>query len=396
MVCDLNLVAKVVLKAGSTLTRIGNKLAKSNLQDNSFEVLLSGKNYPFGVFIDASAKGLYQLKMWLPSFEAIGKDFFIISGRKELVPEIQKLTKRPTFVVNNAQISRLAKVPGLKTWIFVNNSPRNSDLVRFPQFTHIQLMHGDSEKTANFTPVNGMYSKIFVAGQAGVDRYARNGVKIANEKFVKVGRPQVFDVKVGVNPNADPTVLICPTWGGSAEDEIYTSLSLTPIMAKVAIEKGVRVIYRPHPFSLRAAEDLKLIDSVHRLLQADNDLNNRGHLFGKAATEIPESVAINSATAMISDISGIVSDWLFSLKPYLLISMDRTAKEFATRYPVAQSGLVLDELSEESIRSKVGELLAEDKLLKERQNMRNYYFEGADEKDLTKLFVKAVQKTLGN
>ncbi|MFM2024416.1 MAG: hypothetical protein RLZZ56_429, partial [Actinomycetota bacterium] len=135
--------------------------------------------------------------MWLAPLEAIGQDFFIITGRKELVPEIQKISKRPTFVVGSAQISRLAKVPGLKTWIFVNNSPRNSDLVRFPQFTHIQLMHGDSEKTASYNPVNGMYSKIFVAGQAGIDRYARNGVKISSEKFVKVGRPQLADMKVG-------------------------------------------------------------------------------------------------------------------------------------------------------------------------------------------------------
>lgn len=391
----MNLVAKVALKAGSALTRIGNKLAKTNLQDSSFEVLLNGKEYPFGVFIDASAKGLYQLNMWLPSLEAIGEDFFIISGRKDLVPEIQKISKRPTFVVSTAQISRLAKVPGLKTWIFVNNSPRNSELVRFPQFTHIQLMHGDSEKTASYNPVNGMYSKIFVAGQAGIDRYSRNGVKIAAEKFVKVGRPQLAEMKVGRDASAVPTLMICPTWGGSAEDEIYTSLSLTPVMAQAAIDAGVRVLYRPHPFSFRAAGDLKVIDEVHRLLQADNDTNKRGHLFGPAATQITEAEAINLSTAMVSDISGIVSDWLFSLKPYLLISMDISAKEFSTKYPVAKSGLVLDEIGESDIRAKFSELLGADKLLKARTEMRDYYFENATAKDLTELFVSSIRKTLG-
>lgn len=390
----MSLVSKVFTKSGSLLTRIGNKLGPAAPAGDKIETLFGSEAFPIGVFIDAPKTGIYQLKMWLPALEAVGENFFIVSGRAELIPEIRKISKRKVFLVPANQVSKLAKVTGLKTWIYINNAKPNSDYVRFPQFTHIQLMHGDSEKTASYTPVNGMYTKLFVAGQAGIDRYERNGVLIDPRKFVKVGRPQLSSMRVGAESGQQPTILICPTWGGSAEEDVYTSLGLTPIMVEASIKAGARVIYRPHPYSFRAKGDLEIISKVHGLLEADNAATGRGHLFGPAATQISETEAINQSTAMISDISGIVSDWLFSLKPYLLVSMDHPAADFAKRYPVAKGGLILDKLDAESIAENVDALLGDDKKLSERKKVREYYFEGADDKDLTKRFIAAVKSTL--
>jgi hypothetical protein len=75
--------------------------------------------------------------------------------------------------------------------------------------------------------------------------------------------------------------------------------------------------------------------------------------------------------------------------------MDIDAKAFSAKYPVAKAGLVLDQLGEAAIRDKISELLGADKLVKARTEMRDYYFENASAKDLTKLFVNAVRKTLG-
>jgi hypothetical protein len=162
-------------------------------------------------------------------------------------------------------------------------------------------------------------------------------------------------------------------------------------MVESAISAGIRVIYRPHPYSFRAKADLEIINKVHALLAADS---GRDHLYGKAATGISETEAINQSTAMVSDISGIVSDWLFSLKPYLLVSMDYLAKDFEKRYPVAKGGLILDQLDHASIAKAIAELVGEDTKLAERKKVRDYYFEGANDKDLTKRFVEALRATL--
>jgi hypothetical protein len=74
--------------------------------------------------------------------------------------------------------------------------------------------------------------------------------------------------------------------------------------------------------------------------------------------------------------------------------MDYPAKEFASRYPVARGGLVVDDFDESTIKSFVAKLLGQDQLIEERKKVRSYYFEGATDKDLTKRFINAVKETL--
>lgn len=81
-------------------------------------------------------------------------------------------------------------VPSLTTTFYVNNAVRNTHFIERRELTHVWLNHGDSEKPACFNPVHAIYDKIYAAGQAGIDRYARHGVDIARSKFEIVGRPR--------------------------------------------------------------------------------------------------------------------------------------------------------------------------------------------------------------
>jgi CDP-glycerol glycerophosphotransferase (TagB/SpsB family) len=208
-------------------------------------------------------------------------------------------------------------------------------------------------------------------------------------KFVLVGRPQLEGIKQA--PAKAPkrkTVLIAPTWGGSAEGEVYTSLALAPAYARELIRLGHRVVFRPHPFSHRDPSDRAIIEQVWALLKADG----KDHLYGPAAeSQLTVTECINLCDVLISDISGIVSDWLYSLKPYLLVSMDETAAEFTKRYPIAEGAVVLtqkDALSEE--------LLADsEKLSAKRKQVRSYYIAGADSSKPSELFMKATRAALG-
>ena len=75
----------------------------------------------------------------------------------------------------------------VKIALYANNGAKNTHLVRFNNITHIQLLHGDSEKTTSFNPISKMYDKLFVAGQRAIDRYYENNVFIPKENFVIVG-----------------------------------------------------------------------------------------------------------------------------------------------------------------------------------------------------------------
>ena len=91
--------------------------------------------------------------------------------------------------------------------------------------THIYLGHGDSDKEISAHPAT--HEKIFVAGQAAIDRYSAHNVVIPAEKFYIVGRPQLDGVLSGVRERGadEPlTVLYAPTWLGYNKASTLSSL----------------------------------------------------------------------------------------------------------------------------------------------------------------------------
>jgi hypothetical protein len=91
-----------------------------------------------------------------------------------------------------------------------------------------------------------------------------------------------------------------------------------------------------------------------------------------------------------------MSDWLFSLKPYLLVSMDQTAQEFTDRYPMAKTGVVLDGREPKDFEPAIARLLNTDTQAdyELRQEMREYYLAGAENDDRASLFNSVVKRII--
>ena len=127
-------------------------------------------------------------------------------------------------------------------------------MIRQTGLMHVQLLHGDSDKPPSFNPMTQIYDKIFVAGQAAMERYQKNSVFIPKDKFVIVSRPQLtmFDRKqesmVGHN-NIRKTILFCTTWRGHSEAHNMSSIDDVYDKITSALEAGLSVIFRPHPLS---------------------------------------------------------------------------------------------------------------------------------------------------
>lgn len=362
---------------------------------------LAGMNPKFAVFFDGDEETLYQIKMWIKPFENVGEEWIIITRRPSMANHLQAMTKKAKVVIarDRDKLIEVCNLPSLKFIMYVNNARENTEVVRFPHLVHAQLMHGDSEKTASFNPVSGMFTKIFVAGQAGVDRYERNGVKVAADKFELVGRPQLGGMNVATGPVASkqPTVLVAPTWGGSALGEELSSLSVTPQIVKALLDSGASVVYRPHPFCAQTSEGAHTISVVHEMLEQHANKTGVKHLFGaEAEKKITVNEAANMSDMIVSDLSGIMSDWLFSLKPYLLVSMDQSAEEFTARYPMAKAGFVVDGREASHFDPAIKQLIGTDTqaAYDARKKMREYYLAGASDEDRAALFNSVVKKLI--
>jgi hypothetical protein len=162
--------------------------------------------------------------------------------------------------------------------------------------THIWLNHGDSDKQANYHPRHATYSKLFVSGQQGADRYADHGIEVPPGRFEFVGRPQIESIKVRdepLPPGSPRTVLYAPTWRGGRPSTNYSSLPNGLAMIRAVLERGSTVIFRPHPISYNDRTDAARIKTIHELLAADRTASGRQHVWGKKAEKA--AVELNCA-----------------------------------------------------------------------------------------------------
>ncbi|MGC4875810.1 CDP-glycerol glycerophosphotransferase family protein [Micromonospora sp. DT43] len=298
----------------------------------------------FLLYFSAPPGSEYQVTMWLPYLERIGRPFMVVLREPEFLAPIAAATDAPVVYCPTLRAMDEALVPSLRAAFYVNHGAKNSHCIRFTQLTHVQLHHGDSDKAPSANPVSGIFDRIFVAGPAAIDRYARAGVQIPAEKFVVVGRPQVESINVRPEPlaaEAPRTVLYTPTWTGHHADADYCSLPVAEPMLRKLLDRGVTVILRAHPYTTQNPASARQLGRLTELLAADRARTGRPHIWGAAARDLSLVDCVNRSDALISDVSGVISDYLYSGKPFAVTDMGGEGARFTERFPLAGAGYVL-------------------------------------------------------
>jgi hypothetical protein len=231
----------------------------------------------------------------------------------------------------------------VKVALYPANTGRNDQLIARPGIRHCFIGHGDSDKGASFNPANRKYDEIWVAGQAGEDRYLRLHEGFRADQFVRVGRPQLAGIRradPGLPSDRRPTVAYLPTWEGYFDSHDYSSVAtMGEAIVAPRVQADVRVLFKPHPATgLRLPQAREAADAVSALLAgtpgghqtlADND----GDIYS----------AFNAADVLIGDVSSVISDYLASRKPYLVTNpRGLPHEEFRARYPAASAAHLLD------------------------------------------------------
>lgn len=337
------------------------------------------KYQPAFVVYYATTVGVrYQLGMWLPYLDRLDKPYVVITRNPATVGEIAKLTKAPILVprTDKKMSDHLDSmvVPSMKAAFYVQGSAANSTFQRYPM-THVWLNHGDSDKQANYNPRHATYSKLFVSGQQGVDRYAAHGIEVPPGRFEIVGRPQVEAIEVRDEPlpsDSARTVLYAPTWKGGRPSTNYSSLPNGLTIIKAVLDRGSTVVFRPHPLSYNDRTDAGRIKAIHDLLAADKAASGRQHVWGKQAEkdwDVP--ACFNASDALITDVSSIASDYLASGKPFAMCAVLNSGQEFVRNFPMAQVAYVIEpDLS--TLDAALDHLHGDDLLAEKRRAYRTY------------------------
>ncbi|MFV2103440.1 CDP-glycerol glycerophosphotransferase family protein [Micromonospora sp. LOL_024] len=338
----------------------------------------------------------YQVTMWLPYLERIGRPFVVMLREPEFLNTVAAATNAPVVYCPTLRTMDEALVPSLRVAFYVNHGAKNSHCIRFTHLTHVQLHHGDSDKAPSANPVSAIFDRIFVAGEAAVDRYARAGVDIPAEKFVVVGRPQVEAIEVRPRPAdgpANPTVLYTPTWTGHHADADYCSLPVAETLLRRLLDRGATVILRAHPYTAQNPASARQLGRLHDLLTTDRASTGRQHLFAAAAGRLSLAESVNRADALVSDVSGVVSDWLYSGKPYAVTDMGTDGDLFSERFPLAATGYVLRR-DMANVDEVLDRLLDSDPLAEARWATRRRYLGGFPADSYTEVFLAAARREL--
>ena len=356
----------------------------------------------FAVYFGSTVGAGYQVGMWLPYFLRIGRPFVLITRDIRMFHQLVELTAEQGVsvpIVHRRTLASLDKavVPSLRAAFYVNNATRNTHFIERRSLVHVWLNHGDSEKPSSYNPVHAIYDLIFVAGQAGIDRYARHGSNIPPAKFRIVGRPQVEAVSRATTSIRDldsPTVLYAPTWQGPYADTRFYSLPIGREIVAGLLQRGARVIFRAHPFNYRYKPCVAMIREIGELLAADRTTTGQNHLWGPAAEQAMSIVdCFNASDAMVADVSAVVSDYLQSEKPLAIVAMGQTPDQLAQTVPAVKAAYVLRE-DMTNLDEVYTKLLSSDPLADVRRRTRTYYLADFDPATYAEAFLTAAREVV--
>ncbi len=218
----------------------------------------------------------YQLVQWLPVLDLLlvrDQESSIVRAKTSLpvsrLLDPRAKTSLPVFEAPSfPELTDLYAGLDGKVVLYCNNSPLNFQSLVDGRMLHVHINHGESDKQSMASNNAKAYDRVFVAGEAAVQRHAAGLLEFDTSRLVRIGRPQL-DLQPGpvLVPSARRTVLYAPTWEGDAEFNDYTSVATVgaDIVRAVLAVRDVRLVYKPHP---KVATSLSptIREAHHRIL----------------------------------------------------------------------------------------------------------------------------------
>jgi hypothetical protein len=360
----------------------------------------------------------YQATMWLRPLERIDRRAIVVLRERNMLWMLGDTSLPVVCIPAASDLMGLSALETARVCLYPANVGKNIHMLRIRGLRGVFVGHGDSDKEASFNPFTKVYDEVWVAGQAGRDRYTRAQVGVRDENVYEVGRPQLSGVRTSGPDLPYRTVLYAPTWEGWTDDLFHTSIiTMGPgiIRMLLAHSPELRVIYKPHPLTgYRNLAARRAHQKIHALVE-NRELSRsmarhpagaaRSAARHPAGTTRPQPIrhqivtgqkpplydCFNQADLLISDISSVVADFIASGKPYVVTNVaGMPEKLFRERYPSSEAGYLLSEdLAELPAIIRALEHGAEDALASPRHKLKTYLL-GPDHPDAMTRFNDAV------
>jgi hypothetical protein len=344
----------------------------------------------------------HVVNVWTPSLAALPRRCAVIVRERVHLDRVEAHGLPVVYLPGNTDVERFATA-SIGVALYPTNIVKNNHLLRIPGILDVFVGHGDSDKAGSASPISRIYDEVWVAGAAGRDRYRRARVGVRDDQIREIGRPQLADIARGSSGMAASesaparaggdlfTVLYAPTWEGFYAAWSYSSVASmgTAMIAALLAIPGVRVVYKPHPATgsqdpSYARADARLREQIRSAGGPHQVLTGVAGLY----------TAFNRADLLISDVSSVVTDFLFSRKPYVVTNPhDLDDDEFRAEYPSAAAAALLSPATIDRLTDIVADARGADSLRTQRETVAAYLL-GPDRADPLSGFAAAVDAAL--
>ncbi|RYU09930.1 CDP-glycerol glycerophosphotransferase family protein [Nocardioides iriomotensis] len=342
----------------------------------------------------------YQLIQWLPVLELLHAEHpvGVVARDLDSAAVLQGRTSLPVLVAPSfPALHDLYDDVDPKVVLYCNNSILNFQSLLHGRALHVHVNHGESDKQSMASNNAKAYDRVFVAGEAAVQRHVAGLLEFDTSRLVRIGRPQLDLSRTSPLPEAADgrrTVLYAPTWEGDADYNNYTSLDTVGrgVVRAILDVPGVRLVYKPHP-KIATSQTPSIRDAHRDVLDLVADAAARDPEAGHTVYVTGDILALMpSCDAMVTDVSSVGLDWLYLCtgKPLFVTDRHLDGERLRQEVPVSRCADVIEHVDgvagETALTALVEARLDHDEHHLARVAMRHHYFDDYQVGDSTLRF----------
>lgn len=343
---------------------------------------------------------IYQLLQWIPVLEGLHQEHpvAVVVRDPASAAVCRKRTSLPVLLAESfPELTDLYAGLGAKVVLYCNNSMRNFQSLLDNRMLHVHINHGESDKQSMASNNAKAYDRVFVAGEAAVQRHEAGLLDFDTSRLVRIGRPQL-DLRPAplLGASARRTVLYAPTWEGDAHYNDYTSVDVfgVRIARSILAVPDARLVYKPHP-KVTTSETPAIRDGHRAILDLIRDAVRREPDAGHEAVTVGDILAVMpDCDAMVTDVSSVGLDWLYlrTEKPIFLTDPHHDGERLRQEVPVSRCADVVDGTGLDALTELLTARLEHDEHHLARVAMRHHYFDDIAVGDSTTRFRGAVDQ----
>ncbi len=307
----------------------------------------------------------YQGNMWIPVLEKLDARCAIAIRERRIAPGLLP-TSMPVYYFDSMRDLEFMEECGVRTILYPANTAKNTNSLRFFKINHFFINHGESDKVVNQSKFLMAYDKLLVAGPLAERRLREAGLPVRNEQVVHVGRPQTeLLLKRADSPSTAPRrILFAPTWEGFVEEANYASINEygLRLLTTLAADGRFKVAFKPHPYTGKAKPNAEGV-YLKRMTEAANKSGVQIIPAGR-----PIFDCMNDSDLMITDVSSVLNDYLYTLKPMILTNpRGEEHDSLRANFPSSAATYVLDQ--GEDIVKLIDRIAADDFMFAKRREV---------------------------